>query len=171
MAKKRQLNVRLPDSLLDQLEERVLRTKMGMAAMVEVLLVQALQQPDLKNIPAVDGCIEDLVKRVEAIEAHLAMQPNKSAEEGAILTATVPSKNTLEPLAANDDAPANPDGLLQDGLGYLDAEQLATRLGVTTRAIHQKKDKNTFSDWSKKHDADETPWKYIATEDRFCAIS
>ncbi len=73
MAKKRQLNVRLPDSLLDELEERVQKTKMGMAAMVEVLLVQALQyqEPSAQDIEQSDR-LDDLTKRIEALETKLA---------------------------------------------------------------------------------------------------
>ena len=172
MAKKRQLNVRLPDSLLDQLEERVISTKMGMAAMVEVLLVQALQQQDLKNIPAPDDRIEDLVKRIEAIESHLAIKPHSSVkEEVSVLTAAAPTDHSSDLLTSSIDAQINPETPLPEILGNLNVEQLATRLGVTERVIHQKKDKNTFSDWSKKHDSDAIAWKYIAAEDRFCPIS
>ncbi|PZU99436.1 MAG: hypothetical protein DCE90_02715 [Pseudanabaena sp.] len=173
MAKKRQLNVRLPDSLLDQLEERVIKTKMGMAAMVEVLLVQALQQQDLKNEPIVDERIEDLVKRVEAIECHLGIEPSKATKnEASILTVESVPTNITTDLSPSDDAvPVNPETPSHDVLGALNAEQLATRLGVTERAIHQKKDKNTFSDWSKKHDSDEIAWKYVAAEDSFCPIA
>ena len=79
MTKKRQLNVRLPDTLLDELEERVQKTKMGMAAMVEVLLVQALQH---QEIPAQDikqgDRLDDLTKRIEALETKLADTSNNS---------------------------------------------------------------------------------------------
>lgn len=169
MAKKRQLNVRLPDSLLDQLEERVIRTKMGMAAMVEVLLVQALQHQDLKNVPAVDDRIEDLVKRIEAIESHLAIQPSKAAknEVSILAEAAIPTKLTEDLLTSENDAPTSPE----TALGCLNTEQLAARLGVTERVIHQKKDKSTFSDWSKKHDSDEIAWKYVDAEDCFCPVT
>ena len=73
MAKKRQLNVRLPDTLLDELEERVQKTKMGMAAMVEVLLVQALQHQEISAQDIKQGDrLDDLTKRIEALETKLA---------------------------------------------------------------------------------------------------
>ena len=172
MAKKRQLNVRLPDSLLDQLEERVIKTKMGMAAMVEVLLLQALQQQDLKNIPVDDDRIEDLVKRIEAIESHLAMQPSKPSKDEVSISSVEPVPTiTTDLLTSSDDVPASPNIPLHDELGHLNTAELATRLGVTERVINQKKDKNTFSEWSKKHDSDEIAWKYIAAEDYFCSVA
>ena len=73
MAKKRQLNVRLPDALLDELEERVQKTKMGMAAMVEVLLVQALQHQEISAQDIKQGDrLDNLTKRIEALETKLA---------------------------------------------------------------------------------------------------
>lgn len=77
MAKKRQLNVRLPDALLDELEERVQKTKMGMAAMVEVLLVQALQHQEISAQDVKQGDrLDDLTKRLEALETKLADTSN-----------------------------------------------------------------------------------------------
>ncbi len=79
MAKKRQLNVRLPDALLDELEERVQKTKMGMAAMVEVLLVQALQHQTISVQDVEQGDrLDDLTKRIEALETKLADASNNS---------------------------------------------------------------------------------------------
>lgn len=79
MAKKRQLNVRLPDTLLDELEERVQKTKMGMAAMVEVLLVQALQHQEISAQDIKQGDrLDDLTKRIEALETKLADASNNS---------------------------------------------------------------------------------------------
>ena len=80
MTKKRQLNVRLPDTLLDELEERVQKTKMGMAAMVEVLLVQALQHQEISAQDIKQGDrLDDLTKRIEALETKLADASNNSS--------------------------------------------------------------------------------------------
>jgi hypothetical protein len=156
MAKKRQLNVRLPDALLSQLEERVLATKMGMAAMVEVLLVQALQMQEVSENKVVpDDRFESLVKRIEALEAKFITQPESLTAEALPTANTLPDFERHQP---ND-------------LTALNAEDLATRLTVEVRMLNQKKDKSTFSSWSKKHDPEGIAWKYVAPEDCFYPIS
>jgi hypothetical protein len=86
MAKKRQLNVRLSDALVSQLDDRAQKTKMGMAAMVEILLIQALQHQeaaDESKSPLSDrfeSRLESLEKRIEALEATLAISSTESPE-------------------------------------------------------------------------------------------
>ena len=86
MAKKRQLNVRLSDALVSQLDDRAQKTKMGMAAMVEILLIQALQHQeaaDESKSPLSDRLesrLESLEKRIEALEATLAISSTESPE-------------------------------------------------------------------------------------------
>jgi hypothetical protein len=81
MAKKRQLNVRLSDALLSQLEDRVQKTKMGMAAMVEVLLVQALQHQEASDSSSAQSDrLDRLEKRIEALEATFATSSTNSEE-------------------------------------------------------------------------------------------
>lgn len=86
MAKKRQLNVRLSDALVSQLDDRAQKTKMGMAAMVEILLIQALQHQedaDESKSPLSDrfeSRLESLEKRIEVLEATLAISSTESPE-------------------------------------------------------------------------------------------
>jgi hypothetical protein len=81
MAKKRQLNVRLSDALLSQLEDQVQKTKMGMAAMVEVLLVQALQHQEASDSnSAQSDRLDSLEKRIEALETTFATSSTNSEE-------------------------------------------------------------------------------------------
>lgn len=167
MAKKRQLNVRLSDTLLNQLEERVQTTKMGMAAMVEILLSQALQQqvvadPDFAQSDRFDG----LEKRIEALEAKFANQSSDLVEvesSSSIKSAieSLPDLTSLE--TSSDEASANQ----ANDSEALSIEDLANRLAVEVRTLSQKKDKGTFSDWAKKHDPESMGWKYVADEDRF----
>ena len=65
--------------MLGKLEERVQKTKMGMAAMVEVLLVQALQHQEISAQDIKQGDrLDDLTKRIEALETKLADASNNS---------------------------------------------------------------------------------------------
>jgi hypothetical protein len=169
MAKKRQLNVRLPDALLSQLEERVQKTKMGMAAMVEVLLVQALQQQETSDSESVEGDrFESLVKRIEVLETKLAGQSEQS--DNLPKTEVVPTikslptaiESILTEVTIPDEVEAQPSDLTA-----LNGEELANRLAVEVRTLKQKKDKGTFSDWTKKHDPNGVAWKYVSEEERF----
>ncbi len=114
MAKKRQLNVRLPDALLSQLEERVQKTKMGMAAMVEVLLVQALQQQEISEPKSLQSDrIDRLEQRIEALETKFAI----SVE--------------ILPLAASTSIETNTD----------ESEEIASPITLEVRPAKQKKEK------------------------------
>lgn len=114
MAKKRQLNVRLPDALLSQLEERVQKTKMGMAAMVEVLLVQALQQQEISEPKSLQSDrIDRLEQRIEALETKFAI----SVE--------------ILPLAASTSIETNTD----------ESEEIASPITLEVCPAKQKKEK------------------------------
>jgi len=159
MAKKRQLNVRLPDSLLTELEERVHKTKMGMAAMVEVLLVQALQQQEIAEPDlGVGDRFDDLVKRIEVLETKLASASSHSPQvEGSAAKQILPISTSIVDESSNQVL----------NLDALSAEDLANHLAVGIRTLTQKKDKSTFSDWAKKHDPDSMAWRYDDVEERF----
>jgi len=166
MAKKKQLNVRLPDTLFDRLEQRVLKTKMGMAAMVEVLLLRALEQEssDAERDGSGDR-FDVLVKRIEALEAKLSIEPDDSHLVEASIVEAVVAVASIADFVASEPSPA-----LESDVKLLSAEDLALRLSVTVRALAQKKDKSTFSDWTRKHDPEGVAWKYIAPSDRFCPL-
>ncbi|GBO55391.1 hypothetical protein APA_3542 [Pseudanabaena sp. lw0831] len=159
MAKKRQLNVRLPDALLSKLEARVQETKMGMAAMVEVLLVQALQQLEMADCKPIESNLFDgLVKRVEALETKLADKPSDSQQvpppvSDESLSIASSSLNTSERVFA-----------------ALSDEELSSHLAVAVRTLNQKKDKSTFAEWTKKHDPEGMAWCYVASENHFYPI-
>lgn len=86
MAKKRQLNVRLSDALVSQLDDRAQKTKMGMAAMVEILLIQALQHQEAADesksplSDRLDSRLDSLEKRIEALETTFATSSTNSEE-------------------------------------------------------------------------------------------
>ncbi|PZO36752.1 MAG: hypothetical protein DCF19_20450 [Pseudanabaena frigida] len=167
MAKKRQLNVRLPDALLSQLEDRVLKTKMGMAAMVEVLLVQALQMQEVsENTAPPEDHVDSLVKRIEALEAKVFAQANTSTQT-EIPTLEESSSTTMSVANIAPDIEKHQTNDLE----ALKGESLATRLNVEVRILNQKKDKSTFSNWAKKHDLEGIAWKYVASEDCFYPIA
>jgi len=164
VAKKRQLNVRLPDALLTELEVRVQKTKMGMAAMVEVLLVQALQQQETSTSDLSQGDrFDSLVKRIEALELKFADASINSPQIEVIAVAEVlPNTASIDQVS---DQVSDQDQV--NGLNALTGEELAHRLTVEVRTLNQKKDKSTFADWAKKHDPDGMTWKHEAVEDRF----
>jgi hypothetical protein len=112
MAKKRQLNVRLSDALVSQLDDRAQKTKMGMAAMVEILLIQALQHQEAADesksplSDRLDSRLDSLEKRIEALEATLAISSTESPE--IEVTAAVVETNSEqsildEPVVLNDE--------------------------------------------------------------------
>ena len=113
MAKKRQLNVRLSDALVSQLDDRAQKTKMGMAAMVEILLIQALQHQedaDESKSPLSDrfeSRLESLEKRIEALEATFALSSTESPEMevGAAVVVEANSEQSIldETVVLNDE--------------------------------------------------------------------
>lgn len=159
MAKKRQLNVRLPDALLSKLEVHVQETKMGMAAMVEVLLVQALQQLEMaERKPVESDLFDSLVKRIEALETKLADKPSDSLQ--------------VQPPISDESlsiAPSSPN-TSERVFAALSDKELSSHLAVAVRTLNQKKDKNTFAEWTKKHDPEGIAWCYVASENHFYPI-
>jgi len=126
MAKKRQLNVRLPDALLSQLEERVQRTKMGMAAMVEVLLVQALQQQEISEPKSLQSDrLARLEQRIEALETKLATGSHDSQQ------VEVASSVEVLSLAPSTSIETNTD----------QSEEIASSITLEVRPAKQKKEK------------------------------
>jgi hypothetical protein len=151
MAKKRQLNVRLTDSLIDELEDRMHKTKLGMAALVEMLLEKALHLPTEDS--GQSDRITELEQRIATIEAKLTLLAAPDSRQDA-------SEITDELFEA---ASQNGDRLLT----ALDSNTLATRLGVTARAISQRIEKGTLVEWSKKHDPDSVGWEYAEADQQF----
>jgi len=141
MAKKRQLNVRLSDALVSQLEDRVQKTKMGMAAMVEVLLVQALQhQESSDSNSAQSDRLNRLEERIEALEAKFIMEMVGSVDSQEVEMSTSVEILPMTSLIAieTDGAQSNSNGtisLIDDGLAnHIDSE---------VRPAKQKKDKTS----------------------------
>jgi hypothetical protein len=159
MSKKRQLNVRLSDALLSKLEARVQETKMGMAAMVEVLLVQALQQVEIADREPIEtDLFNSLVKRIEALEAKLADRPSDLQQ--------MKTHVSDESLSI---APSSPNSS-ERVFAALSDEELSNHLAVAVRTLNQKKDKNTFAEWTKKHDPEGIAWCYVAAENHFYPV-
>ncbi len=113
MAKKRQLNVRLSDALVSQLDDRAQKTKMGMAAMVEILLIQALQHQeasDESKSPQSDR-LDSLEKRIEALEATFAISSTDSEEIEVAASVVVEANSEQSTLNENHDSKLNPQTL------------------------------------------------------------
>ncbi|WP_055075230.1 hypothetical protein [Pseudanabaena sp. 'Roaring Creek'] len=176
MAKKRQLNVRLSDALLDRLEERVQKTKMGMAAMVEILLTHALQQDMATPLAQPEDRYDELLKRIEAIEAKLAdgdrfLQEEISSTEVEVAIASPSIEDVAtENKSANESEKEIPLKKISP-IDALSLEELVNRLKVEVRTLNQKKDKSTFSAWAKKHDPEGIAWQYNDVEDCFYPLA
>lgn len=151
MAKKRQLNVRLTDNLIDELEDRMHKTKLGMAALVEMLLEKALHLPSSTEDSGQSDRITELEQRVATIEAKLTLL--------ATSVSTLDVSEVVPEVAASQ----NGDHVLT----ALDSDTLAARLGVTARAISQRIEKGTLVEWSKKHDPDSVAWEYAEADQQF----
>jgi hypothetical protein len=52
----------------------------------------------------------------------------------------------------------------------LSDKELSSHLAVAVRTLNQKKDKNTFAEWTKKHDPEGIAWCYVASENHFYPI-
>ena len=137
MAKKRQLNVRLSDALLTQLEDRVQKTKMGMAAMVEVLLVQALQHQETSDSnSAQSDRLDNLEERIEALEAKFIVEMVEAVDSQQVDLSTsveilpVSSASAMEPDADKSNVTIS---LIDDGL--------ASDNDLEVRPAKQKKEK------------------------------
>ena len=142
MAKKRQLNVRLSDALVSQLDDRAQKTKMGMAAMVEILLIQALQHQeaaDESKSPLSDR-LERLEERIEALEAKFIMEMVGSVDSQEVEMATSVEILPMASLIAieTDGAQSNSNGTIS-----LSDDGLANHIDSEVRPAKQKKDKTS----------------------------
>ena len=132
MAKKRQLNVRLSDALLSQLEDRVQKTKMGMAAMVEVLLVQALQHQEASDSnSAQSDRLDSLEKRIEVLESKFVISSADSQEVEIFDSAVIDSAVT-----ESDAEHSTPNEA-----GFLNDENPDSTITVEARPVKPKKEK------------------------------
>ena len=132
MAKKRQLNVRLSDALLTQLEDRVQKTKMGMAAMVEVLLVQALQhQESSDSNSAQSDRLDSLEKRIEALESKFAISSTDSQE------VEISDSAVIDSAVIDSDA----EHSTANGASFLNDENPDSTITVEARPVKPKKEK------------------------------
>ena len=141
MAKKRQLNVRLSDALLSQLEDRVQKTKMGMAAMVEVLLVQALQHQEVSDAKSTQSDrLDSLEERIEALEAKFIMEMIDSADSQEVERST-----SVEILFVSSLSEIELDGDESNfnGIISLSDDGLASNINSEVRPAKQKKDKTS----------------------------
>jgi hypothetical protein len=143
MAKKRQLNVRLSDALVSQLEDRVQKTKMGMAAMVEVLLVQALQHQEVSDSQSTQSDrFDSLEKRIEALEAKFAIEIMESVDSQEVeISASVEifPMTSLVAIEPDGDEP-NSNGAITISLTD---DGLANHINSEVRHAKQKKDKTS----------------------------
>jgi hypothetical protein len=142
MAKKRQLNVRLGDALVSQLDDRAQKTKMGMAAMVEILLIQALQHQedaDESKSPLSDR-LDRLEERIEALEAKFIMEMVGSVDSQEVEMATSVEILPMASLIAieTDGAQSNSNGTIS-----LSDDGLANHIDSEVRPAKQKKDKTS----------------------------
>ena len=142
MAKKRQVNVRLSDALVSQLDDRAQKTKMGMAAMVEILLIQALQHQeaaDESKSPLSDR-LERLEERIEALEAKFIMEMVGSVDSQEVEMATSVEILPMASLIAieTDGAQSNSNGTIS-----LSDDGLANHIDSEVRPAKQKKDKTS----------------------------
>jgi len=141
MAKKRQLNVRLSDALISQLEDRVQKTKMGMAAMVEVLLVQALQHQEVSDAKSTESDrLDSLEERIAALEAKFIVgmvdsidaQESEMPTSAEILPMISPIAIELDGDGSNGTISLGDDGLTN----HIDSE-----VRSEVRPMKQKKEK------------------------------
>ena len=141
MAKKRQLNVRLSDALLSQLEDRVEKTKMGMAAMVEVLLVQALQHQESSDSQSTQSDrLDSLEERIEALEAKFIMEMVDSADSQQIEIS--PSVEILF-VSSLSEIELDGDESNSNRIISLSDDGLASNINSEVRPAKQKKDKTS----------------------------
>ncbi|MFZ4557055.1 MAG: hypothetical protein ACOYN8_11880 [Pseudanabaena sp.] len=141
MAKKRQLNVRLSDALLSQLEDRVEKTKMGMAAMVEVLLVQALQHQESSDSQSTQSDrLDSLEERIEALEAKFIMEMVDSVDSQQIEIS--PSVEILF-VSSLSEIELDGDESNSNRIISLSDDGLASNINSEVRPAKQKKDKTS----------------------------
>ncbi len=137
MAKKRQLNVRLSDALLSQLEDRVQKTKMGMAAMVEVLLVQALQHQEASDSSSAQSDrLDSLEKRIEALESRFAISSTDSQEVEISDSAVIDSPVIDSPVTESD-----AEHSISNGAGFFNDDNPDNTITVEARPVKPKKEK------------------------------
>jgi len=119
--------------LLNQLEERVQKTKMGMAAMVETLLVQALQQQEISEAESVQGDrLDRLEKRIEVLESKFTAGSDDSQE------VEVSASVEILPLSSST---VESNGDQSEGLDTSSDEEISSRIALEVRPVKHKKDK------------------------------